>query len=208
MANVLDKTEAFNDTGEWSAFDGLVVTANTHAAPAFAGVHAGLADTVEDTNGGVASSLYGPFKSIPSDSSDWIISVHVRKDATTSRFPHFAVDFDGGTGFSAGVQLNTSTGEVANSGSAPDAIGVVDVDATWWRVWMRKANNGSGNNIARFNMAPCFASTLGGSVNGGLTGSIVMWGVNMTNASTIQTYEPDPFYEFTGRIVIAPVGFA
>jgi hypothetical protein len=197
MANIVTQTENFNHA-DWTQFSSLIVTTNTHAAPAFAGINATLADTLEDATGAAQSGMQSTFRTISNDSSDWVTSAFVRKDATTSRFPELLCQFANGTGIVAGISYNTSTGEIANAtAGAPDASGVDDIDATWWRFWFRKANNGTGNTSLRTLCFPARATTLGGGNNSAAVGLIVLWGVNQTNTSTVQTYEPDPFYAFT-----------
>jgi hypothetical protein len=194
MANLLHFTEQFDDA-YWSAVV-VVVTANTHAAPAFAGINAGLADTIDDQSAGSSGALTGSYEDCPGDTSDFVVSRYVRKDAITSRFPILTMQFTSGATINTGVSLNTSTGATANANGldAPDAIGCVDVDATWWRLWLRKAN--AGGVAVRSNFYPAYSATLGGAQDGAVTGSVIAWGANLTNTSTVQTYEPDPFYAF------------
>lgn len=200
MANIVTFTEQF-DNGVWSAFDGCVVTADTHAAPAFAGDDAGLADTVEDTSNTVQSSLFGTYAVIPNDSSVWTTSVFIRKDANSARFADIQCQFAGGTGISCGISINTVTGAVANcTDGAPDSSGVIDVDATWWRFWFTRANNNSGNTVLRSAIFPARAATLGGAPLGSIMGSVIAWGMNQTNTGSVQEYEPNPFYSFPDDI--------
>ena len=202
MANILHYTEQF-ENAYWTGFDTLVVTPNTHAAPAFAGVNAGMADTVEDASASVYSSLFGTFETIPNDSSEWIASVYIRKDAVTSRFPAFAIQFQGGTNLSWGASMNTATGAFGIYDSpGPTSSGVEDIDAEWWRWWVNPVNNSSGNTQARMALYPAaFDTSPGVGLNGGLLGSIVPWGINLTNTAALDTYDPEPFYAFT-----APAG--
>ncbi len=202
MANIVPKTEAFDDTAEWTQSDSLTVTANSDAAPAFAGSSAGRADTLVDANASNICTLTGGFHSIPSDSSDWLLSLFVKKDTVTTRFPIIQIDMQNGTRVQAYALLDTMNGLITNTGDGPgnfDAIGVVDVDALWWRFWARKANNNTGNNAIRCLFSPAYADSSAGFSLSSLTGSIIAWGANLTNTSTVQTYEPDPFYAFTSR---------
>jgi len=192
--NLVTKTEDFSHA-DWSN-DTVTVTANTTAAPTFAGGSAGLADTLADNSAVVQGSLFSTYRAIANNATDWMTSVFIRKDATTTRFPEITMQMIDGVGLYCGVQINTSTGAIANSlDGAPDAKGVVDFDALWWRVWLRKANNASGNTSLRMGIFPARAGTIGGS-DSSTTGSIIAWGANQTNDSTVQTYAPDPTYSF------------
>lgn len=216
MANILQFTEQF-DNAYWQQISSIGITANTHAAPAFAGGSAGMADTLDDANAAGQSSVYGEESSIADDSSDWTGSVFIRKDAVTSRFPEVLLQITGGvTAITVGVSVNTSTGAIAASGTngGPTASGVVDVDATWWRVWLRHANNSSGNTVLRLHIFPARSDVLGDPASSAVTGSIVAWGANATNTSAVQTYDPNPTYSFSeasptdGMAWIRPVGFS
>ncbi len=201
-ANVLHFTEAF-DNAYWTTSN-VTVTANSTAAPAFAGGSAGLGDTITD---GSASQgeLDGTYETIANDSSTWFISLYILKDAITSRFPLFFVQMAGGSGVFGVVSINTSTGATANNGGGNISQGSVDVDP-WWRVWVSVANNSSGNTVARLIVFPAYSSTLGGGADGTLTGSVIAWGANLTNAASLQTYAPDPFYSFASTPTFGLLG--
>lgn len=197
MANLVTKTEALDDTDVWTP-NSTTVTANTHAAPAFAGPDAGMADTVTDNSGASQGNLVGTFYTIAADTSDYVGSVFIRKDAVTNRWPDVALNINSGPiGF---VNLNTSTGAIADGSTPPAAKGIIDVDATWWRLWLRIANDGAGDLI-RMYVYPDHLDALGGSGTSAPTGSVVLWGFNITKTSTIQPYEPDPFYSFNYLLV-------
>ena len=203
--NIISPTEDLSHA-DWAPNSGLTVTVNTHAAPSTAGAGAGLADTLTDPNA-TQGSIFSIYEDIPNDATTWVMSLYVRKDADTSRFPQFFVQMVTGTTVLGGVQMNTSTGALADiPGAPPVTSGVVNVDANWWRVWWTKANNNTGNNAARVGIIPCATDSLGGSDVGSLTGSIIVWGVNMTNDATVQTYQPAPAYD-TG-IPIAALALA
>jgi hypothetical protein len=206
VANILTNTEDLSHS-DWVKEDSPTITTDQYAAPTFAGINAGRGDKLEDASGSAVCAV-SQNENITSDTSTWVFSVFVRKDATTSRFPAFVLRMQEGSTIEVGCQINTQTGEIANFINAPDDKAVVDVDANWWRVWLKKANNGTGNTFLVARVFPAAATTLGGGFDSSLTGFIGMWGANVTNTSTLQAYEPDPFYVFAGRILIAPVGFA
>ena len=210
MPNILHFTEQF-DNSYWSAFDSCTRTADTHAAPVFAGDDAGLADTLDDASGAAGGSLFGTYETIPNDTSTWTASLYVRKtgDATPDFFPLFGVQINGGTQLFPSVSMNTYSGVVASGGDgAPDDMGVEDIDATWWRPWWSKANNNTGNTIARLYIYPAYSGTIGAGNDGTKIGSIIIWGANLTNTPTVGVYEPEPFYEFpeTGWDDLATLG--
>lgn len=202
MANLITSTEALGDTGVWTQ-NTVTVTANTHAAPTFAGVSAGLADTVADNSAVAGGSLIGPYYACVDDTSNWVGSVYIRKDAVTDRWPEVFLQFQGGpAGF---VSVNTSTGAIADGASPPAASGIVNVDATWWRLWIRVTNIGGGVDHVRMGVYPDHLDALGGSTTSPPTGSVVLWGFNLTNTSSVQTYEPEPFYSFAAAEVPAAI---
>lgn len=203
MANLLQFTEAFDDA-YWSGGT-ATVTANSEAAPVDFGVTAGGADTLTDNSGAAAQYLLSTNATIPNDSSDWLGSVFVRKDAITSRFPRFAVQISGGSGPLSGISLNTATGVAVEAGDtypATTAKGVVDVNALWWRAWWRVPNDSTGGTQIRMFIHPAYTSVPGDIADGTITGSVIVFGANLTNTSTLQPYEPQPFYAFVPASVL------
>lgn len=190
MANLLLNTEDFSHATWNPTAAQAIVTTNTHASP----TGTTTADTIEDNNATLQMNRAQDVSKASNDTTDWIASVYVRKDAITNRFPEFACQFRGGTTKYFAIRLNTSTGAIANSPSgAPDASGVIDVDANWWRVWWRAADNGLGNTSIRTAIYPALSSTTitAGSTAGAL-GSMICWGANLQHATTIADYEPHP----------------
>lgn len=195
-ANIITFTEQF-DNAVWTPGDAnLVVTPNTFAPPAFAGILAGQADDVADVSPASAPALVGTNYSIPADTSTWVGSIFVRKDAINTRWPTLGVVLAGGSGQLVTVNMDTSSGAyAAGPFGSPAAFGVMDVDSLWWRLWAQITNDGT-NNLARLQWWPSILDALGGSVTSAQTGSATFWGANMTNDGTPQTYQPDPTYAF------------
>lgn len=202
MANVALATEDLSDIAAWTPTNS-VVTVNTYPPPVFAGVNAGLADAVADVSAAAQGNIVGTWVDIAADTSDWVGSVYVRKDAVVDRWPDISMSMNS-SGLVCSLSLNTSTGAVGvpNGANTPVAYGVIDVDAYWWRVWMRLANNGLGTAIR---MA-VFPSHLDAGDNGftgsAFTGSVVLWGFNITQGSTLQAYEPNPVYTRPTNILL------
>lgn len=198
MANILVKTEQFNDAGEWSQNDFLTVNADTDAAPVFAGQLANPADTLIDNNVTNVCNLTSGFKTITSDGSDWLMSLFIKKDSITTRFASLYIDMQNGTRVEAFANIDTKNGLITTVSGLPtfDAVGVVDVDSIWWRFWARKANNNTGNNAIRVGFFSAQTSSFGGGADNSAIGNITAWGANLTNTSTLQNYEPDPTYLF------------
>lgn len=199
MPNIFTYTEQF-DNGVW--IGDATVTADTHAAPAFAGGSATQADTLTDPD---ASQRYREqaVAKATDNTDDWIFSLYVRKDADATRFPTLEMGFAyGGTQKYRGISINTSDGSVAaGSSGAPADSGSVDVDATWWRFWMREPDNTGGNTHIRVFIYPARASVQGTGDDSSITGSFIVWGANMTQSSTLETYDPHPSYAFTTAAV-------
>jgi hypothetical protein len=196
--NIIPNTEDFS-AGNWNP-GSVVVTTNTSAPPAFAGTQATSADKLEDVSAVATSFIINTSVAIPVDSSSYIASLFIKKDSDTTRFPAFLLQFTDGSGQLTGVSFNTSTGAIANYfnvSPAPADKGVVDVDSLWWRIWFKIANDGT-SSLVRVFIVPCQANTIGQNDDATLVGFITGWGVNLTNTSALQTYEPDPFYAFTG----------
>jgi hypothetical protein len=200
MANILLKTEQLNDTSEWTASDGLTVTANTNAAPDFAGASASQADRLTDASAVNQCGLDGAYHTIANDTSDWTYSIYVRKDTVTTRYPLLFLQFENGTVMTVGASFDTvgGTSAAASGFTAPDASGVVDAESLWWRCWIRHANNGTGNNAIRARIHPAHSLTLGAAGNNSAQGSIDAWGANLTNSTSVMAYEPEPYYSTGG----------
>jgi hypothetical protein len=146
------------------------VTANTHAGPDGTTV----ADTVTDsvTNGfpGKIHQMTG----LSLSASAYTISLFIRKDSVTTRFPAMTAQFSTATSQTQGAQINTSTGaHAADPLGTPAARGVEDC-GDYWRLWIVSNNPNASNTIASINVTPAKANTLGGSGVNNVQGSIVV----------------------------------
>lgn len=176
--NLLLRSEEFDTL--WTVAGSLVVTPDTDVAPN----GKQTADTLTDNNP-AAYGMLSQTAAIPAD-LNWVYCfVHVKKDSDTSRFPEFVLDLLG-AGQKIGVQLNTSTGAT----TVRYSTGVVSVNVTDvgddWRLELGVKNDGGA--WATFVIRPAMTTTWG-DIEVTATGSIVVWGAQMTLLS-LKTYKP------------------
>ena len=194
MANILENTENFG-ASVWAITSdpAPVVTLNTHAAPAFAGGLAGMADTIDDQSAAVQGFIRNEtYPGGVTTATDYCFSIYIRKTTgATTVFPTFAVQFLTGGSVFGGISIDTqdSAGAVSTGNVSQ---GISSIDATWWRAWF-VINSGPCTDFRPF-LVPAASDALGGSDDGTLQGSIVVWGINVTPSSTLQAYEPSPAY--------------
>ena len=195
VANLLTNTEDFSHA-DWSN-SAVTVTTNTTAAPSFAGIHATLADTLNDASA-VAQATITRFTTPSVANTDYTFSIYILKDSTTSRFPAFGLNLYGTPNRHRQLALNTQTGATGNAGvdTAPASSNVTDVDGTWWRLSMTETTAGMSATDIAVVIFPARASTLTGAPDSTVTGSIIAWGANLTPTATAETYEPHPSYAF------------
>lgn len=194
MANALTRTEAF-DHASWTQDGVISVLANTNPAPGFAGRNAGLADTLADNSGAAVAEIFSD-ATVPDNAALWTFSLYIRKHPDAVRFPGIMLEFRGGTTKSAGMQINTATGEFANftGTTIPTFSFADDVDPEWWRLRLTLGNNSTGNTTARVHVWPAMAASLGGGFDAPSTGLIVAWGANLRLFSEGTVYDPAPGY--------------
>ena len=201
MANIVQVTDDFTNA-YWTHFDGSVAFARQRSAPSGLGATRAF-DFVEDT-GSLQASAFATLESISTSALVWVASAFIAKDAVTSRFPEFGLNLIGGTSQSNGLSLNTSTGAFTTAlatNSNPTSGDVIDYDADWWRVWVLFSNSG-GNNLARPYLFPARRSgTLDNSEDGGVTGGVYVGGVNVSQDSAVQPFEPSPAYTTPTNVV-------
>jgi hypothetical protein len=152
----------------WTNTGPVTITANADQAPD----GSTTAVTLED-NGGATVEFLADTVSVANDSATYTFSVPIKKDSVTSRFPEISANLTGGTAANSSVQLNTKTGEVASrTGTASSNYGVIN-EAGYWRLWVKVANNSSGNTTLQLNLIPARADALGGSTS--TNGTITVW---------------------------------
>lgn len=192
MAQQLTHTEQFNEVTSWTLQTSATIITDSFAAPSGVTGYGSNADTLEDNNASGVALVHQAKSKLTSDTADYLYSVYVRKDTNTTRFPYFALEFRNVVTIAVGVRLNTQTGATGTgSDPLPPAYGVVDHDTNWWRMWMRYADP-NANTSVRVDIFPAISDTLSGGDGGFNTGSVVCWGANLQQASTLATYESHP----------------
>ncbi len=123
--------------------------------------------------------------SLVNDSAYYCYAVFIKKTAGATRFPALDLLFSGGTTVEYGMVVNTNTGvSYAGSwGTAPVAHGVVDY-GTYWRAWMKVANNGTGNTTAQLLFGPAWNNTGNSGTRGTYSGSAIVWGRSLVKQDT------------------------
>ena len=185
--NLLTYSEQFDNAGWAKRSAGTVttVTANTTVAPdgtltadTFSDVS--TSDYAQIDNGSVTAGIAN---------TTYTFSLYVLKDAVTSRFPEFLL-LDNTNSLGVCIQLNTSTGAVANRTviGSPTYTTTVESAGLYWRLIHTIRTGGSATTLTAF-IRPVMSATLGGAVDSSLTGSIVVWGAQLVTGSSAGTYQ-------------------
>jgi len=114
------------------------------------------------------------------------VSVYIKKDLDTSRFPAIYFAHSGGTPISSFVSVNTQTGATSViTGSTPTIV--TESFEDYWRISLSLQNN-TTNNVIELGLYPAYSTTLGGAVDITLTGSVDAFGMQAENKSTVGKY--------------------
>ena len=116
-----------------------------------------------------------------SDSETYVASIYIRKTSGASHYPVLRLKYlEGTTELECGVIVDTNNGVLYDvTSKAPDAKGIIDTGANYWRVWIKKANNATKNDICRFEIFPAYASALTGALDKFITGQNTFWGAQL-----------------------------
>ena len=178
--NLLTYSEDLTNTA-WVQTGTITVTDDAVLAPN--GLTA--ATTLNDTDAGVASFIKQT-ASMTQNGNTKTVSVYVKKDSDTSRFPAIYYAHSGGTPVNSFVSVNTQTGATSViSGSTPTIVTESFID--YWRISLSLENN-TTNNVIELGLYPAYSITLGGAVDITLTGSTDVFGMQAENKITVGKY--------------------
>lgn len=112
---------------------------------------------------------------IPDDTQTHAVSVFFKKDSgdENNGFPALQVLLTGGTDRLHAATIDTRNGSNQPASGRDDGTQEVRDAGDWWEVIVSITNNGTGNTTMRVYLWPAISETLGGSVSGSATGSIV-----------------------------------
>jgi hypothetical protein len=171
-SNLLLQSADFDTT--WTPISSPTITTDAETAPN--GV--AEADNIEDTGAGVQGVRQDA--TIPDDSESYVFSVFVHKTAHSGDIGQFQVSLLNGTGVEGSIRFDPGPGTVAATpSSTPDDFGIEDYSADWWRIWVTRINNSSGNTNARCEFFPAAAATLGGATDSAQAGDATFWGAQL-----------------------------
>lgn len=135
--------------------------------------------TVEDADSEAAAGLVQSGMAITANNNPVVAYVIIRKDTDETRFPALKLELTGGTAVTALAQINTATGQTGQTGTwNPTAHGSVEIIPGWWVFYVVATNNNT-NTGATVTLYPARASTLTGGETAGLTGSVVLYHVQV-----------------------------
>jgi len=159
------------------------ITSNTHISPE--GVL--NASTIADTNTTDVEEIQYRFS--PVAGASYALSLFIKKDEDTTRFPEFFFrNYNGGTEESIVVRLNTQTGEKYDRAIAGSPTSnVINFSDDYWRLIITLTESNTGNNQLRLYIRPAAASTIDGPNSNLATGSIVAYGLQLEQDATYPT---------------------
>jgi hypothetical protein len=182
-SNLLLQSADFDTT--WTPISSPTITTDAETAPN--GV--AEADNIEDTGAGVQGVRQDA--TIPDDSESYVFSVFVHKTAHSGDIGQFQVSLLNGTGVEGSIRFDPGAGTVAATpSSTPDDFGIEDYSADWWRIWVTRINNSSGNTNARCEFFPAAAATLGGAADSAQAGDATFWGAQLEVGAEPGSYIP------------------
>lgn len=163
------------------------------------------ATTIADTDGAAVFTVLTPILTIPADAATHTISVAIKKDTDQTRFPLIYANMTGGTAVTAGLHLNTQTGDyVVTNFSGVKKLRVIDGDkvgpffAGWWIVEIAITNN-STNTSYRAQIDAARSTTIGVD-NLAATGSVIVGHVQI---ELNKSEWSDPVFTTTAAVTVS-----
>jgi hypothetical protein len=134
---------------------------------------ANTAWTVEDDNAAAVESIKQTIAKSTSDSDIYTVSLFIKKDSTTNRFPELFMQFAGVSTKNYNVQIDTSTGAVNERVDTAGNTSYEVIDkGDWWKFILHASDNGANTSFI-FYIYPARGKTLGAS-EASATGSIII----------------------------------
>lgn len=128
-----------------------------------------------DDDGVSAFPSMNQIVSVLNDSNTHCVTLFLRRDADTTRFPEIQLKLSGGTQVDGAFQVNTATGaSTVRSGTFTSTK--IDLVGDYWQVVLTLTNNSTGNTAFRIDVFPAVTTTWG-TTESNTSGSIVLGGV-------------------------------
>jgi hypothetical protein len=142
--------------------------------------------TLTDTAGNYQSLTQSV--AIPNDGNKHTLSLFIKKDNDTTRFPEFQIRLADGTERDHFVQVNTKTGAITSrvKHTVTDTV-TIQSYGDWWYLSLSCTNNTSGNTTLLARLYPALSNSFGGSA--GFTGSVI---VDQVQVELNQSYPSSP----------------
>jgi hypothetical protein len=185
--NILLWSEEFDNSGWYKTSIGTYsLSVNAYTAPN----STDTGDIISDVGSAVATYFHQIFPM--SYDAIYTFSLFVRKDGIGQATRHFeyGIDFSGGTYRGNRARFDTDTGELVLSNSPSDNVSaaVVDYDDNWWRVSLSAQDAAADANTS---LVPLFYPAKGtdlGATDVTVTGSVTLWGAQLSVTSGTITY--------------------
>ena len=174
--NLLVRSETF-DNASWIKTGSMDVTADSAVAPDANTT----ADTLDDTSAGQDQVYQNG--TIVDDSETYVWSVFMK--AGTSSNVSMNLHLRGGSALDTVGIFDLANGLFLPTagGTAPDAMGMKSFGNGWWRCWVERANNSSGNTTGRCYIHPAHSATFEVTRDNSYTGDCYGWGAMLEKSS-------------------------
>ncbi|MAF35842.1 hypothetical protein CL622_01845, partial [archaeon] len=179
--NLLLRSETF-DNVKWVKTGSMVVTADQAVAPN----GTTTADKLDDTSAG-QDQVYNNV-TISDDNSVLKYSVFMHKGTSSNVSMNLSLTGGSGSDNVAIFDLENGVALPTTGGAAPDDAGIVAIGNGWFRCWVEKANNGSGNTTARCYIHPAHSATFEEARDNSYTGDCYAWGATLESNLDISSY--------------------